>query len=224
MANRWPESLCFGLFAHICLEVAGVASNLRLGYKPPLSWSGCFASRLRSTRNPKTRPSMYAVLLTIEVVVCIAMIGVILLQRSEGGGLGLGTGGGMSGLMTGRGAANVLTRTTVILATIFIGTSIALTLLAKATRTSHPLGEAAPASAPLGTLPEATPSAPTPDQPSATPLPTAPAGEAPALSLPPAGAPEAQPDSPAPATPPAAPASSTVPAPTSPAPAGGGGN
>jgi preprotein translocase subunit SecG len=101
---------------------------------------------------------MYAVLLTIEVVVCIAMIGVILLQRSEGGGLGLGSGGGMSGLMTGRGAANVLTRTTVILATIFISTSIALTLMAKATRTQHPLGDVAPAAAPLGTLPTTTPS------------------------------------------------------------------
>ena len=52
---------------------------------------------------------MFAVLLTIQIVVCIAMIGVILLQRSEGGGLGLGTGGGVSGLMTGRGAANALT-------------------------------------------------------------------------------------------------------------------
>ena len=94
---------------------------------------------------------MYAVLLTIEVVVCIAMIGVILLQRSEGGGLGMGGGGGMGGLMTGRGAANVLTRTTVILATIFITTSIALTVLAKNTRKVSPLEDATSTSAPLGT-------------------------------------------------------------------------
>ena len=102
---------------------------------------------------------MYAVLLTIEVIVCIAMIGVILLQRSEGGGLGLGSGGGVGGLMSGRGAANVLTRTTVILATIFICTSIALALLAKSSRQANPLGEAVPESAPLGTLPDL-PSAP----------------------------------------------------------------
>lgn len=165
---------------------------------------------------------MYAVLLTIEVVVCIAMIGVILLQRSEGGGLGLGSGGGMSGLMTGRGAANVLTRTTVILATIFISTSIALTLMAKASRTQHPLGDVAPVSAPLGTLPTTTPGDATPAQPSATPLPTvpglpAPQGEspAPASSAPAATAPAT--------TTPAAPASSTAPAPATPAPASGGG-
>lgn len=138
---------------------------------------------------------MYAVLLTIEVVVCIAMIGVILLQRSEGGGLGMGSGGGMGGLMTGRGAANALTRTTVILATIFITTSIALTIYAKATRKAGPLDEtSAPAGGPLGTLPTTTPGTPVPEQPSPTPLPTAPAGPAPA-------APAALPAAPAPATP-----------------------
>ena len=140
---------------------------------------------------------MYAVLLTIEVIVCVAMIGVILLQRSEGGGLGLGSGGGVGGLMSGRGAANVLTRTTVILATIFICTSIALALLAKSSRQANPLGEAVPESAPLGTLPDLAPSAP------ATPTPDAPAATVPAT---PAPAPAA-PANPQPATPsPAAPA------------------
>ena len=157
---------------------------------------------------------MYAVLLTIEVVVCIAMIGVILLQRSEGGGLGLGSGGGMSGLMTGRGAANGLTRTTVILATIFISTSIALTLMAKASHGQHPLGDVAPASAPLGTLPTTTPG---PAQPSPTPLPVVPGLPAPQAESPASSAPAA----PAPAQP-AAPASSTAPAPATPAPASGG--
>ncbi len=127
---------------------------------------------------------MYAVLLTIEVIVCIAMIGVILLQRSEGGGLGLGSGGGVGGLMSGRGAANVLTRTTVILATIFICTSIALALLAKNSRQSNPLGEAVPASTPLGTLPDVAPSAPATPSPSATPTPDAPAAAAPASPAP----------------------------------------
>ena len=141
---------------------------------------------------------MFAVLLTIQIVVCIAMIGVILLQRSEGGGLGLGTGGGMSGLMTGRGAANALTRTTVILAAIFISTSIALALVAKSVRTNNPLapsGNGGPA--PLTTLPGA------PATPSPTPTPSAP----PAVPVPVVPAPSSTPSAPAPEAPaPAAPA------------------
>lgn len=159
---------------------------------------------------------MYAVLLTIEVIVCIAMIGVILLQRSEGGGLGLGSGGGVGGLMSGRGAANVLTRTTVILATIFIGTSIALALLAKSSRQANPLGEAVPASAPLGTLPELVPSAPATPTPSATPTPDAPAAAAPASPAPAS----ATGDTPAAATDtPAAPVAAEPSAPANPQPA-----
>ncbi len=141
---------------------------------------------------------MYAVLLTIEVVVCIAMIGVILLQRSEGGGLGMGSGGGAGGLMSGRGAANVLTRTTVILATIFISTSIALTLVAKNTRKVSPLEDATSTSAPLGTLP---PGSTAPAQPSPTPLPAAPAA-LPAPAAPAPVAPAGPQPTPAPAPPP----------------------
>ena len=172
---------------------------------------------------------MYAVLLTIEVVVCIAMIGVILLQRSEGGGLGMGGGGGMGGLMTGRGAANALTRATVILATIFITTSIALTLLAKASRNSGPLGDSAPASAPLGTLPTSgVAPAPAPVEPSPTPLPSVlPGAPLPATSSPPSPAPAdiAPPTPSAPAaTQPVLPGASSepasTPAPTGPAPTG----
>jgi len=164
---------------------------------------------------------MYAVLLTIEVIVCVAMIGVILLQRSEGGGLGLGTGGGVGGLMSGRGAANVLTRTTVILATIFIGTSIALALLAKSTRVSNPLGDVAPASAPLGTLPDLAPSAPATPSPASTPTPETPASSAPASPAPASATgdtPAAATDTPAApvAAEPSAPAN---PQPTAPAPA-----
>ena len=72
------------------------------------------------------------ILLVFHVLIAVAMIGVILLQRSEGGGLGIGGGGGgggMAGFMTGRGTANLLTRTTAILATCFIVTSIALSIL-----------------------------------------------------------------------------------------------
>ncbi len=173
---------------------------------------------------------MYAVLLTIEVIVCVAMIGVILLQRSEGGGLGLGGGGGgVSGLMSGRGAANVLTRTTVILATIFICTSIALALLAKSSRQSNPLGDAAPESAPLGTLPDIAPSAPATPSPSATPTPDVPAEAVPTAPAPAAAtgdAPAAATETPtAPvAAEPSAPANPQPASPAPATPAGGGAN
>jgi len=78
---------------------------------------------------------MTTVLLVIHILLALALIGVVLLQRSEGGGLGIGGGGGgggggMGGFLTGRGTANLLTRTTAILAAAFMITSITLTLLA----------------------------------------------------------------------------------------------
>ena len=76
---------------------------------------------------------MIQVLLVVHLLIALAMIGVVLLQRSEGGGLGIGGGGGggggMSGFLTGRGTANLLTRTTAILAAIFMVTSLTLTIL-----------------------------------------------------------------------------------------------
>ncbi|TNE41936.1 MAG: preprotein translocase subunit SecG [Alphaproteobacteria bacterium] len=74
---------------------------------------------------------MFTVFLIIQIMIIIAMVAVILLQRSEGGALGMGGGGGMGGLMTGRGAANLLTRTTAFLAAGFFVTSIILTVLAR---------------------------------------------------------------------------------------------
>ena len=71
---------------------------------------------------------MEAVLLAIHLIVTLALIGVILLQRSEGGALGIG-GSGSGNLFSARGAANALTRTTAVLATAFFITSIALTIL-----------------------------------------------------------------------------------------------
>jgi preprotein translocase subunit SecG len=65
-------------------------------------------------------------LLTLNVMVCIALIGVVLLQRSEGGALG---GGSPTGLITTRGAGDLLTRTTWILFATFMTLSLALTLL-----------------------------------------------------------------------------------------------
>lgn len=71
---------------------------------------------------------MTTALLIINLIVTIALIGFILLQRSEGGGLGIGGGGG-GGLMTGRGAANLLTHATTVLATIFMCLCLALAIL-----------------------------------------------------------------------------------------------
>ncbi len=78
---------------------------------------------------------MIDILLIIHLLLAIAMIGSVLLQRSEGGALGIGGGGGggMSGFLTGRGTANLLTRTTAILAAAFICTSLVLTLLTSST-------------------------------------------------------------------------------------------
>lgn len=72
---------------------------------------------------------MENVILTIHLILALALIGVVLLQRSEGGGLGIGGGGG-DGVMSGRSAATAMTKLTWILAVAFICTSIALTLVA----------------------------------------------------------------------------------------------
>ena len=61
-------------------------------------------------------------------MIVLALVGVVLLQRSEGGGLGIGGG---SGFMTARGAANALTRATAILAAAFFVTSLGLSLIAR---------------------------------------------------------------------------------------------
>lgn len=71
---------------------------------------------------------METVLIVIHLMVVLALVGVVLLQRSEGGGLGIGGG---SGFMTARGAANALTRTTGILAIAFFATSLALSIMAR---------------------------------------------------------------------------------------------
>ncbi|PQA85456.1 preprotein translocase subunit SecG [Hyphococcus luteus] len=73
---------------------------------------------------------MTVVILTIHSLIVLALIGVVLLQRSDGGALGLGGGGGGGGFMTGRGAANALTRTTAILAAAFFATSVVLAIRA----------------------------------------------------------------------------------------------
>lgn len=74
---------------------------------------------------------METVLLVVHVLIVLALIVVVLMQRSEGGALGMGGGGsGGGGFLTGRGTANLLTRTTAILALCFFATSILSTILA----------------------------------------------------------------------------------------------
>jgi preprotein translocase subunit SecG len=70
---------------------------------------------------------MQHVIIVIHLMLVLALIGVVLLQRSEGGGLGIGSTGGF---MTSRGTANVLTRATAILAGLFFVTSLMLSILA----------------------------------------------------------------------------------------------
>ena len=76
---------------------------------------------------------MIILLFVVHVMIALALIGVVMLQKSEGGALGMG-GGGMSGFMTGRSTANLLTRTTAILAAAFFATSILLVVLSNSVR------------------------------------------------------------------------------------------
>lgn len=103
---------------------------------------------------------MNTVLLIIHLFVTLALIGVVLIQRSEGGGLGIGGGqGGMGSFMSGRGTANLLTRTTAVLAVIFMGLSLTLALLNRGTTgSSRSILDTAPMTAPV-TAPATAPKA-----------------------------------------------------------------
>lgn len=72
-------------------------------------------------------------LLILHLIVTLTLIGTVLIQRSEGGGLGIGSSQGMGSFMSGRGTANLLTRTTSILATVFLLLSLGLALLNRGT-------------------------------------------------------------------------------------------
>jgi preprotein translocase subunit SecG len=131
---------------------------------------------------------MQTVLLVIHVILAAVLIGVILIQRSEGGGLGMGRSD--AGLMTARGQANLLTRSTAVLAVLFFLTSITLAILASHGRAPKSLFD--------GNSPAAAPSAPT--APAAPGAPPAPAAGTPAPAGPSTPAPAA-PSAPAPAAP-----------------------
>jgi len=91
---------------------------------------------------------MQTVLIVVHLLVVIALIATVLLQRSEGGALGMG--GGAGSFFSGRGQANALTRATAILATLFFITSLALTVLASYTRSQKSIFESpAAATAPV---------------------------------------------------------------------------
>lgn len=92
---------------------------------------------------------MQNVILVIHILACLALIGLVLVQKSEGGGLGIG-GGGANSLMSGRGAAGAIVRTTIIIGGIFFVTSLALTSIANRSNGSpsgieRALEEASPA-------------------------------------------------------------------------------
>ena len=103
---------------------------------------------------------MINVILVIHLLIALAMVGVILLQRSEGGALGIGGGGG--GMMSSRAAGNLLTRTTAILAAGFFVTSLTLALMANSHSQPSSIMDQAPAtqSAPGTPAVPAAPAAP----------------------------------------------------------------
>lgn len=154
---------------------------------------------------------LIGVLLAINIVVCLCLIGVVLMQRSEGGALGMG--GGNTGFMTARGAGDLLTRITWILFSVFLLISLTLTILTGRANTGGSVADqvkgldaktlnAAPTPPPgsLNSLPASPDS-----QPGAIQAPTpqintpAPAAAQPALLAPTPSAPKAEAKKPAPA-------------------------
>src|SRR5215471_220095 len=94
-----------------------------------MTWAGT-----RDCKRGNNGGRMQTVIIVIHLMVVAAMIGVVLLQKSEGGGLGIGSTGGF---LSSRGTANVLTRTTAILAATFFATSLVLSVLAGWDRKPH---------------------------------------------------------------------------------------
>ena len=134
---------------------------------------------------------MQAVLIIVHLFVAVALIFVVLLQRSEGGALGMGGGGsGLGGLFSPRGAASTLSRTTAILGIAFFATSLTLTILALGgRRPASILNQTVPGTTIPGTpgTPPTLPSRQSPTLPAPNPaarLPATPGGAAPAPAAP----------------------------------------
>lgn len=130
--------------------------------------------------------SLFLFLTVVQALVAAALVGIILMQRSEGGGLGVG--GSPSGIMSARGAADFMTRATAILATLFVLLSIALAALAVGTSSGGEIDTSldrsvlpaqndplAPAPGPVDPLAQ--------PQGQAVPVPSIPAGESPAQGV-----------------------------------------
>jgi preprotein translocase subunit SecG len=174
--------------------------------------------------------SLANILIVAYLLIVLALIAVILLQRSEGGGLGMGS-SSSTGLISVRGSANLLTRTTAILAALFFATAIGLTILSELDRSTDTIldravqGGQQPTSVldaiqqlqqqQGGDLPVPAPAAPADGAAPAAPAPATPAAPADqGLPVPPAT--NAAPATPAPEAP-AAPAGGAAPAATTPA-------
>jgi preprotein translocase subunit SecG len=155
---------------------------------------------------------MQNVLLVAYLIIVLALIGVILLQRSEGGGLGMG--GNAGGLMTVRGSANLLTRSTAILAALFFAAAIGLTIMSELDRGTDSILDQAVSTGPQPSTVLDALSQMQGDTSSAAPVTASSAATDPGLALPVTAAPSAS----APATPSAssaAPASSEAAPPSS---------
>lgn len=114
---------------------------------------------------------MATIVLVIHLMIAVALVSVVLMQKSEGGALGIGGGGGGGGgFLTGRGTANLLTRTTAMLAVAFFITSMTLSILATSSQDQGSILDRAPVT------PNTTPAAPTPGPDGLAPLPTIPQG------------------------------------------------
>ena len=103
---------------------------------------------------------MTTVLLVIHVLIAVAMVAVVLVQRSDGGALGGLGGGAFGGVMSGRGSANLLTRTTAVLAAAFMTTSMVLAIFASGTSGPRSIADdipLSPAADPVMQAPEEPP-------------------------------------------------------------------
>lgn len=162
LARKWS---CFGLLdagfgiVRPATVMSGPCSHM-------LAIGLAIVYEARKSRNiADQEPLMATVILVVHLMIAAALVGVVLMQKSEGGALGMGGGGGAGGgFLTGRGTANLLTRTTAALALAFFITSIVLTILANqrtggpsvldsarpASGTSAPASGDAPAEAPAG--------------------------------------------------------------------------
>ncbi|PPR11590.1 MAG: Protein-export membrane protein SecG [Alphaproteobacteria bacterium MarineAlpha11_Bin1] len=104
---------------------------------------------------------MIQVILILHLLLAIALVAAVLLQRSEGGALGMGGGSTMGGMMTTRGTANLLTRATALLAACFIATSLTLAIMSSSERTPTSILDNPGATVPAQSVPTSPPTGPT---------------------------------------------------------------